>query len=211
MIGDKLCREVTMRNHDMAYADCTKAANFNAVALDTETSGLNWKTERIALCQLSFPDDSVTVVRINENIPQLLCDLLTNDSIKKVFHHAVFDLRFMVYHWRVSPKNIACTKIASKLLNPSGTHGHGLRDLLWRHLNVSINKDEQVSDWFADQLSESQIAYAARDVVYLLSLLKSLELKLNEKGLLGLAHACFDHIPARVRLDILGYEDPYGY
>jgi len=128
-----------------------------------------------------------------------------------VFHHAMFDLRFMSYGWKVSSKNVACTKIAAKLLDFQNINKHGLRDLLGAHLNVFIEKKEQLSNWFSESLSQDQLSYAAQDVLYLLPLLKSLELQLEEKGILQLAHACFDHIPARVQLDILGYQDIYGY
>mgnify|MGYP006194651211 CR=1 FL=1 len=42
-------------------------------------------------------------------------------QVQKVFHHAPFDLRFMVAQWNVTPRNIACTKVASKMLSGAGT------------------------------------------------------------------------------------------
>jgi len=211
MTGEKQGRNIIFREQDIAEADLAKALEFGVVAWDTETSGLNWQSERIAICQLCFPDDAVILIKINQSSPQLLCSLLTNKFIQKVFHYAIFDLRFLIYNWKILPEKIACTKIASKLLSPQRTTKHSLKDLLLEHLSVSIDKDEQASDWFTDCLSESQISYAAKDVLYLLPLLKSLESKLQRKGLLELEHACFDHIPARVQLDVLGYEDIYSY
>lgn len=181
------------------------------VACDIETSGLNWDEDRIATCQLYAPSKPVVVVRINEEPPKNLCSLIEDTEVKKVFHHAMFDLRFMHYRWELAPTNVACTKIASKLLDPRNEHSHSLKLLLEGHLGVTLDKKEQLSDWFSPTLTEAQLLYAAGDVVYLISLLSQLERALESVGLLELARACYGHIPTRVQLDILGYQDVFVY
>jgi len=136
---------------------------------------------------------------------------LPNPAVKKIFHHAMFDLRFMVYRWHVVPETIACTKIAAKILDRENTESHSLKALAERYLGVVLDKTEQTSDWLAVHLSRDQLVYAARDVIYLPALLDTLEQELRNRDLLSLAHSCFAHVATRVQLDVLGYGDIYTY
>lgn len=183
------------------------------VAWDIETSSLDWKRGNIGLCQLFTPPDQVVIIKIDESVPNNLSLLLSENSIKKVFHHAMFDLRFMSYHWKITPKNIACTKIASKILNPTLITNQSLKWCLRKYLGIKINKSEKIaiSDWFSPFLTDEQINYAIEDVIYLIPLLNELEKQLKEKDLFELTQLCFAHIPTRVILDILGYNDIYKY
>ena len=123
---------------------------------------------------------------------------------------AMFDLRFMCFQWNVMPNNIACTKIASKLLSPK-ISDHSLKTLTSKYLDIVIDKSQRLSNWFSDDLTANQIDYAASDVIYLPELLNILEEKLKSQNLLELTHRCFAHIPTRVELDISRYSDIYTY
>jgi len=123
----------------------------------------------------------------------------------------MFDVRFMSYNWNVLAKNIACTKIASKLLDPAKQKNHSLKSLLNRYLGVPIEKTQRFSNWNSESLTEAQIIYAAKDVAYLFELMEHLEKELKAKNLLQLAKACFAHIPTRVQLEIGGFGDVYKY
>lgn len=191
------------------FVDCVYKSK--VVAWDIETSGLDWRNDKIGICQLYTPKESVAVIKIVDNIPKRLRSLLSNSSVRKVFHHAMFDLRFMCYHWKVLPQNIACTKIASKLIDVNNEYKHSLQGVLKKYLNVVIDKNERISNWLSNDLTDTQINYAAKDVMYLLSLLDILENELKSKGLLEITQLCFAHIPTRVQLDILGYDDIYSY
>lgn len=181
------------------------------VAWDIETSGLNWKEDNIGICQLYCIGEPVAVVKIQNELPFYLIKLLADSQVKKIFHHAVFDLRFMCFKWNVLPQNIACTKIASKMLDSSRTEGHSLKLLLSEYLNVQIDKRLQLSNWSTNNLSNEQINYASNDVLYLFDLLSVLEEELLKINLIELAYSCYAHIPTRVRLDILGYKDIFTY
>jgi ribonuclease D len=205
-------KKIILYDTDMAQQYLNYASNAGIVAWDTETTGLNWREDRTAICQLYAPGGPVAIVRIGKKSPIKLRSLLSDPSIKKVFHNAMFDLLFMCYNWNVIPQNIACTKIASKLLNKSARgKEHTLKWLLKKNLGVQISKTERLSNWLSKELSSEQLAYAVGDVIYLLPLLDVLESKLESKGLLELARACFQHIPTRVQLNIKGYADPYTY
>jgi len=202
---------IQIYNKDISKEYMNSISKETIVAWDIETSGLDWKKDHIGICQLYTNHKPVAIVKIKKDaIPLNLCNLLTNQKIQKVFHHAIFDLRFMCYQWKIISKNISCTKIASKILEPNNDK-HTLKSLLKKYLNVNIDKEERTSNWLRDNLSKTQVIYAANDTRYLLSLLDILIVKLDSKKLLKLTKKCFRHIPTRVQLDISGYDDIFTY
>lgn len=182
------------------------------VGWDIETSGLDWRADSIGTCQLAV-DDEVVVVKLTEGrIPRNLSQLLEDPGVQKVFHHAPFDLRFMTHQWKVLPQNLACTKVASKILEPSlQNEAHSLKPLLERHLGVLISKAEQRSDWTRKVLSESQLQYAASDARYLIPLLETLDGRCRRLGLGRVLDDSFAYLPTRVVLDLRGAGDVFAY
>jgi len=181
------------------------------IGWDIETSGLSWKTDKIALCQISAKGSPVALVRIFEKKPKYLCKLISSAKLEKVFHHAVFDLRFITNSWAALPRNISCTKIAAKVLMGPQADGTTLKNLLKQFLGVEITKKERKSNWFRDELSFKQLSYASLDAKYLIQLLDALMHELRKADLEYLARHCFQHIPTRVILDLMGYADIYEY
>ncbi|WP_199424253.1 ribonuclease D [Actinotalea solisilvae] len=182
------------------------------VAWDIETSGLDWATDQIATCQLHVADIGTEVVRLNDAVPDRLRDLLNSERVVKVFHHAAFDLRFMRHHWRIAPRGVACTKILSKIVHP-GLAGreHSLKPVLSRYLGVELDKTQQVSDWFAEDLSEEQLRYAVRDVEFLLPLFDRLMGAARANGVADLVEQSFAYLPTRVETDLRGSGDVFAY
>src|ERR1700688_3999567 len=82
------------------------------IAWDIETTGLDWRRERIGTCQLFAEAVGAVVVSVGEDRPSALARLIEDSTVEKVFHHAPFDLRFMVSAWKVSPAAIRDTKVA---------------------------------------------------------------------------------------------------
>jgi len=203
-------KHVTVQAGDLSIDDIELAAQIGEVGWDIETTGLEWQKAAICTSQLSIGAEKIVVIQTNECRPEHLCRLLSNNQVRKVFHHATFDLRFMAYKWEANACNVACTKIASKLLNPN-SNDHSLKFLLRDHLGIHIDKNERMSNWLSDELTAEQVSYAARDVMYLIPLLRELEEQLVAKKLLALTRACFAHIPTRVQLDIQRYGDVYEY
>jgi ribonuclease D len=204
------CQPAVLEGGDLNPSMFRVFSSCSAIAWDIETTGLNWDHDRIATCQLFNPTVGTFVVQVGPSTPSHLFRLLEDANVMKVFHHAMFDLRFMAFHWGAKPANIACTKVSSKLLNPTESD-HSLKTLLRRHLGVQIDKKEQLSDWTSRQLSASQLEYAANDVLYLIDLFDKLRDQLYARGLLDLLVGCFLHIPTRVQLDIRRYPDVFTY
>jgi ribonuclease D len=183
-----------------------------SIAWDIETSGLDPRTDRIGTAQLHAPGLGTVVVQVSAATPQRLCQLLADPAVCKVFHHAMFDLRFMVAHWDAQPTRIACTKIASKLLTPQLANSrHSLQSLLASYLGVEISKDQRLTDWLAPELTAAQLAYASHDVTYLIPLLSELEQRLRSEKLTSMYQACLDFLPTRVRLELGDWPDVFAY
>ena len=87
------------------------------------------------------------------------------------------------------------------------TDRHGLKDLCRDLLGVEMSKQQQTSDWGADNLSDQQLEYAASDVLYLHDLKKRLDQLLVRQNRTGLADKCFEFLPTRAELDLAGWSD----
>lgn len=203
---------VEVMRGDLGQAWFDAAVDAGRVAWDIETSGLDWHTDRIATCQVGVAG-RVAVVALDGVVPPVrLRELLERHDVTKVFHHAPFDLRFMTKEWGAQPASVACTKIASKILDPGAEPAeHSLKPVLHRYLGVQISKDQQVSDWMADHLTADQVRYAAADVAHLLKLLDVLTAQCDVRGLRSLLQASFEYLPSRVALDLRGSGDVYSY
>ena len=184
------------------------------VAVDTETMGLIPHRDRLCLVQLSAGDGVAHLVQLRP--PALggrgfdcpnLARLMADPGTVKLMHFARFDVAVLQHSLGITVAPVRCTKIAAKLVR-TFTDRHGLRDLCRELLGVEISKQQQTSDWGAPELSPEQLAYAASDVLHLHALWAKLEALLLREGRLELAEACFAFLPARGRLDLLGYEDP---
>lgn len=187
-----------------------KALSAQVIAWDIETTGLDWRTERIGTVQLQV-DDMTYLVRVPDEAPHRLMALIEDPSILKILHHAMFDLRFLAYGWEVAPANIACTKIASKLVDPQmPCKEHSLAPLVLRYLGISLDKGPQTSDW-TGHLSPSQLEYAANDVRYLERLYGRLDLEIRKRGLLDLRERCYAYLPTQVELEVGGFPDVFAY
>ena len=184
------------------------------VAVDTETMGLDHRRDRLCLIQLSAGDGTAHCVQIlppslggrTGDCPNLK-RLLEDPGTLKIFHYARFDVAALYNGLGIAVAPLVCTKIAAKLVR-TFTDRHGLKDLCRELLGVEISKQQQSSDWGAPELSQEQLAYAASDVLHLHALWARLKGLLEREGRLDLAEACFRFLPARGRLDLLGYEDP---
>jgi ribonuclease D len=182
-----------------------------AVAVDSETMGLNPWRDRLCLVQLSKGDGVCHLVQFARAdtlraplaAPRLVA-LLADPKTLKLMHFARFDVGMFQRHLGVSTRPLYCTKTASKLVRTM-TDKHGLKDLCRELLGVDLSKQQQSSDWGIETLSEEQKVYAASDVLYLHALKEKLDALLAREGRIEIAKACFDFIPHRAALDLLGW------
>ncbi|NNU15986.1 ribonuclease D [Parvularcula sp. ZS-1/3] len=181
-------------------------ARDNCVAVDSETLGLNPVRDRLCVVQLSLGDGDAHLVQLAKGeyeAPRLKA-LLADQSVTKIFHYARFDVAVMKAYLGVDTAPIYCTKIASKLTR-TYTDRHGLKDLVRESVSVDLSKQQQSSDWGADELTDAQKAYAASDVLYLHDAKLWLDERLKREGREELAQSCFDFLPKRADLDLMGW------
>jgi ribonuclease D len=178
-----------------------------AVAIDTETLGLNPYRDRLCLVQLSEGDGRAALVQFagTYEAPELK-RLLADESVLKIFHFGRFDMAVLKHHFGVMPRPVYCTKVASRLAR-TFTDRHGLKDLCKELLGIELSKQQQSSDWGAPELSQDQLNYAASDVLHLHALREKLDAMLRREGREGLARACFEFLPVRAELDLRGWSD----
>ena len=178
------------------------------VAIDTETMGLDPRRDRLCVVQLSSGDGDAHLVQIAKgqtkapNLERMLADPAT----LKLFHFGRFDIAALKNAFGVTTSPVYCTKIASKMVR-TFTDRHGLKVLLQELLGIDVSKQQQTSDWGAPVLTEAQQDYAASDVLYLHRLKAELDARLAREGRADLAQACFDFLPTRATLDLMGWDD----
>jgi ribonuclease D len=132
------------------------------IGFDTETrpsfkKGVSYPC---ALVQVALPDE-VLLFRLNNiGFPQILIDILADESLNKIgiaIHDDILQLN------KIEPfesrsfidLNVICPKI--------GFESIGAKKLSALVLGIQISKRQQVSNWEAQVLSDAQIRYAATD------------------------------------------------
>ena len=187
---------------DVRFAD-------GPIAVDTEAMGLVPGRDRLCLVQLSDGKGDEHLVHFGRNsdysAPNLKA-LLSDPDRLKLYHFARFDVGIMHAYLGIMAEPLYCTRTASRLVR-TYTDRHGLKDLVKELLNVDLSKQQQTSDWGAEELSDAQREYAASDVRYLHQLKVKLDERLQREDRTALAQACFDFLPARALLDIAGWPE----
>lgn len=199
---------MTIRYHKNDLPDLAHYEKAGAVAVDSETLGLNPLRDRLCVVQLSPGDGTADVVQIarGQTSAPNLERLFTDPAKPKIFHFARFDVAVLQHYLGFNVAPVYCTKIASKLVR-TYTDRHGLKDITRELLGVELSKQQQSSDWAADTLSDAQLAYAASDVLYLHGLKDRLDAMLAREERTELARSCFEFLPTRAALDLKGWDE----
>ena len=175
------------------------------IAIDCEFMGLNVERDRLCLVQISTGKKDAHIIQLNRdtyNAPNLK-KVLDDKNIAKIFHFARADLLFIKKYLNIDVKNINCTKIMSKLAR-SYSDKHGLKDLVKEFTGNEISKNLQSSD-FGGNLSDKQLQYCAKDVVYLHQIFENLKNILIREKRYKLYQETMNNIQARVNLDLAGF------
>lgn len=178
------------------------------LAVDTEAMGLNNLRDRLCVVQISDGKGDAHLVQIDPKTfkaPRLKA-LMEDTTRVKIFHFARFDVAILKHYLDADVQPIYCTKIASKLVR-TFTDRHGFKDLCRDLISVDVSKQQQSSDWGADDLTPEQVNYAASDVLYLHQLREKLDVLLAREGRTALAHECFKFLPTRAALDLAGWPE----
>ena len=177
------------------------------IAIDCEFMGLNVERDRLCLVQISSGNNDAHIIQLNKdkyNAPNLK-KLLVNEKINKIFHYARADLLFIKKYLDLDVININDTKLASRLAR-TFSDKHGLKDLIKEFIGIEVSKQLQTSD-FGGELTEKQLQYCARDVVYLHKIFKDLYKILVRENRIDLYNKAIKFIPTRVELDLASFKE----
>ncbi len=182
-------------------------SNEKFIGLDNEALGLVLGRDPLTLVQLGLESKNFYLVKLNRETYKApnLVRVLSNSKTQFIMHYARQDLMWLKYHLNVKPKNIFCTKVASKIARTASSF-HGYKDLVKELCGKDISKKEQQSDWGDPNLSEKQIKYAASDTEYLFDIRKKLILMLEREKRIDLFKRSMEVIPVLVDMEIAGYK-----
>ena len=182
-------------------------SNEKVLGLDSEALGLTLGRDPLTLIQIGLQSKQFYLVKLNRetySAPNLV-KVLSSSTIQFVMHYARQDLLWLKYHLKVEPKNIFCTKVASKIAR-TASNMHGYKDLVKELCGKDISKKEQTSDWGNPNLTEKQIKYAQQDTEYLFEIKDKLTKILAREKRVGLFEKCMKVIPTLVDMEISGYK-----
>ena len=177
------------------------------IAIDCEFMGLNIERDRLCLVQISSGNNDAHIIQLDKdkyNAPNLI-KLLNDKNINKIFHFARADLLFIKKYLKVDVENINCTKIMSKIAR-SYSDKHGLKDLVKEFIGIDVSKQLQTSD-FGGDLSDKQLQYCARDVIYLHKIYDGLNKILVRENRINLYKKTIKFLPTRVELDFSSFKE----
>jgi ribonuclease D len=203
-------KKLNLYEHDLPQSAILTLAKEHTIAVDTETGGLDYRHDKLALVQLGTEDGRVYMVRRPNHKSYNLKKILYHTNTYKIFHYALFDLRFIMADMGQLPisSTIHCTKTLMKMVHPELSAG--LMSSLREILGTRISKAEQLTDWFAEKLSDKQLWYAASDVLYLHSLKTTLCKKLTARQQI-LYLTAIDKIHDQAMLEVEGYTDLFDH
>tara|TARA_B100001029_G_scaffold176063_1_gene178425 strand:+ start:1040 stop:1657 length:618 start_codon:yes stop_codon:yes gene_type:complete len=182
-------------------------SNEKTIGIDNEALGLVLGRDPLTLVQLGLKSKRFFLIKLNRETYEApnLVKILSNPSTQFVMHYARQDLLWLKYHLNVQPKNIFCTKVASKIARTASSY-HGYKDLVKEICGRDISKKEQQSDWGNPNLSTKQINYAAQDTEYLFEIKDKLTKMLIREKRIDLFEKCMKVIPVLVDMEISGYK-----
>ena len=161
----------------------------------------------LTLVQLGLESKKFYLIKLNRenyHAPNLV-RALSNENTQYIMHYARQDLLWLKYHLNVKPKNIFCTKVASKIARTASSY-HGYKDLVKEFCGKDISKKEQQSDWGDPNLSEKQIKYAASDTEHLFEIRNKLIKMLEREKRINLFEKSMEVIPILVDMEMAGYK-----
>ena len=177
------------------------------IALDCEALGIQIPRDPLTLVQLGLESKTCYIVKLNRKTYEApnLVKILKSQSIEFIMHYARQDLAWLKYYLKVSPKNIFCSKICSKIIR-TASNTHGYKDLVKELCGKDISKKEQQSDWGNPNLTTKQISYAAQDTEYLFDIKEKLTKMLIREKRFDLFEKCMKVVPTIVDMEISGFK-----
>ncbi len=160
-----------------------RASTSSVLAVDTEFLREKTYYPKLCLMQMATDDEVVIIDPFAVDDLRVLRELFENEAIVKLFHAGHQDIEIIIYDIGCVPKPVFDTQVAAALLGQSQQIGYA--PLVSSLCGVKLKKADSFTDWSARPLSESQLKYAADDVIYLPEMYEKMTRLLSEKGRLS--------------------------
>ncbi|MBA4184112.1 MAG: hypothetical protein H0X49_08885 [Acidobacteria bacterium] len=194
---------------------CEELKNEDFLGFDTETTALDPYDGTLRLVQLSTGKDTKVIdlkpfaergdLRTSAELAPLR-DLLSAPKPIKIAHNAKFDAKWVSHHLGAQLGGTFDTLLASQLIAAGDQdRRHSLGEVTSHFLGTELDKSEQVSDWSAPELSQSQIEYAARDAATMIPLREKIVEKLKSDELIKVAKLEFDCVVPIAQMELNGF------
>ena len=177
----------------------------DVLALDIETRGMDFFESPVLLVQLATRDEIYVLDARKLNLAHLF-RVLEETNPLVIGHNLIYDLKFLMRDYDYNPGRLFDTMVAFWILNNGLEKPYiSLRNLLQRHLDITIEKDirESFQYVYAD-FSDAQIRYAATDVEHLITIMEIQVGLLEASALIRTARLEFRTLLATARLEMNG-------
>ena len=190
-------------------------SNAEFLGFDTETTELDPYRGNLRLIQLS-DGKNTQVIDLKpfaekgdtRTLPELepLRELLSNNRQTKIAHNAKFDSKWVRHHLGAELNGVFDTYLASQLIAAGDQdRRHSLADVAQFFISAELDKSQQLSDWSANDLSQSQVEYAARDAAVMVPLQEQVAARLMTDDLERVANLEFECVMPIAEMELNGF------
>lgn len=144
-------------------------SEFNVLAVDTETTGLDPFMSKLLLIQIATPNKCY-ILNCARVYPSVWNEILENKSILKIMQNASFDYKFLKVHAAgVSTGPVFDTMLAERLITVGLQRKTSLKYMANKYLGMDLDKEIRKGfvGAYRDKFSRSELMYAANDALIL--------------------------------------------
>lgn len=186
-------------NQESFEAFLDRARSSSVLAIDTEFLREKTYYAKLCLVQLATDDEVAIVDPFKIDDLSAMAAVLEDENVMKVFHAAGQDLEIIWHEVGCMPKPLFDTQVAAALLGHTQQIGYGA--LVHAVCGVQLKKIDSFTDWSRRPLSESQLDYAADDVVYLPRMYNRMRSELERLGRLHWLDPEFEEMSSSERFE----------
>lgn len=194
---------------------CDELHSEEYLGFDTETTELDPYEGNLRLVQLSNGKNTYVIdlkpfaekgdLKTSEELAPLR-EILSAPKPIKIAHNAKFDAKWVRHHLGIDVGGIFDTLVASQLIAAGDQdRRHNLAEVANFFLGIEVDKSEQVSDWNALELSQSQVQYAAKDAAIMVGLREKIVERLKQDELVKVAKLEFDCVMPIAAMELNGF------
>lgn len=179
---------------------------FNAVAVDTETTGLDPFEDKVILLQLALPNGKAFVYDLRYIPGELFKVILEDDRFLHILQNVVFDYKMLKSNYDISIKRIYDTMIAERCITLGLNSPANLKHLIYKYLNYQIEKDvaKEFCSGHLGELTNRQVQYAAHDAACLFGIVKGQTPTISNQGLNRVCKLEFEFAPCMADMELTG-------